>query len=175
MFLFFLFLWTMVSSSIVAGVPGPQYQKPTAKFALWELTASSHCGTSSFKYFGPNDKLVPVADCNKLLLDLWKDYHFTYELFNWENSTALADHFFVLATNGDCEFALKRLDGLDNIMLLGDQDIKEVVNSSIANSRDGVSFGTVEGQMNCDTDSPNSGEVNFEWTLRTPGSINWSG
>lgn len=52
-----------------------------------------------------------------MFLDLWKDYHFTYELSNWENSTALADHFFVLATYGDCEFALKRLDGLNNIML----------------------------------------------------------
>jgi len=50
--------------------------------------------------------------------------------------------------------------------------MKDVVSSSIASSRDGVAFETVEGQMNCDTDAGNKGEVNFEWTLRTPGSTN---
>ena len=50
--------------------------------------------------------------------------------------------------------------------------MKDLVGSSIASSRDGVAFETVEGQMNCDSDVGNSGEVNFEWTLRAPGSIN---
>lgn len=50
--------------------------------------------------------------------------------------------------------------------------MKDVVNSAIANSHKIVAFETVEGQMNCDTDAGNGGEVNFEWTLRTPGSIN---
>lgn len=50
--------------------------------------------------------------------------------------------------------------------------MKDVVQSAIASSSDGVNFETVEGQMNCDTDPGNGGEVNFEWTLRTPGSTN---
>lgn len=60
--------------------------------------------------------MVPAADCNKLLAE-WSSGHFTYELTRWEDSTALKDHFFILATNGSCEFALKRLDGLDNTIL----------------------------------------------------------
>lgn len=165
-------LLALICFGLAARVPDPQYQKPTTRFALWQQAPSSHCGTSSFTYFGHNDNLVPIADCNKLVLDLWKDNHFTYELSTWHNSTALADHFFVLATNGRCEFALKRLDGLDNTMLLGDQDIKDLVSGAVASSRDGDSFETVEGHMNCKTEPGNRGEVNFEWTLRTPGSIN---
>lgn len=60
--------------------------------------------------------MVPIADCNNLLAT-WGNDHFTYELSQWENSTALADHFFILATTGSCQFALKRLDGLDNTIL----------------------------------------------------------
>lgn len=57
---------------------------------------------------------------------------------------------------------------------LGDQDIRDVVNSSIASSRDGATFETVEGQMICDTEPGYIGNsvVNLEWTLRTPGSVN---
>jgi hypothetical protein len=50
--------------------------------------------------------------------------------------------------------------------------MKDVVGSSIASSHGGGVFETVEGQMNCNTDAGNEGEVNFEWTLRTPGSTN---
>lgn len=60
--------------------------------------------------------MVPIADCNNLVA-MWGYGHFTYELSHWENSTALTDHFFVLGTNGSCQFALKRLDGLDNTIL----------------------------------------------------------
>lgn len=60
--------------------------------------------------------MVPIADCNDLLAT-WNQNHFTYELSHWENSTALADHFFVLGTNGSCQFALKRLDGLNNTIM----------------------------------------------------------
>lgn len=60
--------------------------------------------------------MVPIADCNNLLT-WWGDVHFTYELTQWENSTGLADHFYVLTSNGSCQFALKRLDGLDNKIL----------------------------------------------------------
>jgi hypothetical protein len=60
--------------------------------------------------------MVPIEDCNNLLA-AWDQGHFTYELSFWENSTALADHFFVLGINGSCQFALKRLDGLNNTLL----------------------------------------------------------
>lgn len=60
--------------------------------------------------------MVPITDCNNLLAE-WSFGHFTYELSRWEDSTALKDHFFILATNGSCEFALKRLDGLNNTIL----------------------------------------------------------
>ncbi|KKY30594.1 hypothetical protein UCDDA912_g09452 [Diaporthe ampelina] len=120
---------------------------PTITYPVWETTASNHCGGSSFTYFGDKDKM-------------------------WENSTALADHFFVLATNGSCQFALKRLDGLDNTILLGDLDMTDVLRSSIASSRDSPAFETVEGQMNCGSDAGSDGEVNFERTLRDPGSTN---
>lgn len=60
--------------------------------------------------------MVPIADCNNILA-LWDQEHFTYELSQWVNSTALADHFFILETNGNCQFALKRLDGLDNTIM----------------------------------------------------------
>lgn len=52
-----------------------------------------------------------------MLSAYWKDYHYTYELSSWQNSTELADHFFILARYGDCEFALKRLDGINNMLL----------------------------------------------------------
>lgn len=55
---------------------------------------------------------------------------------------------------------------------LGDQDMKDLVHTSIASSRDGVTFETVEGQMNCNSNVANNGESNFEWTIRTPGSVN---
>lgn len=60
--------------------------------------------------------MVPISDCNNLLA-AWDYGHFTYELSQWQNSTALADHFFVLAANGSCHFALKRVDGLDNTIM----------------------------------------------------------
>lgn len=50
--------------------------------------------------------------------------------------------------------------------------MKDLIHSAIASSRDGVAFETVEGQMNCDSDVANDGAINFEWTLRTPGSTN---
>lgn len=60
--------------------------------------------------------MVPIADCNNLLA-AWNHNHFAYELSLWENSTALTDHFFMLGTNGSCQFALKRLDGLNNTLM----------------------------------------------------------
>ncbi|KAJ0124895.1 hypothetical protein J7T55_006238 [Diaporthe amygdali] len=151
--------------------PDPQYQKPNDVVAVEESSASNQCRDSSFSYLGDTDKMVPIADCNNLLA-LWDPGHFTYQLSCWENSTALADHFFVLAANGSCEFAIKSIDGLDNTIMLGDQDMKDLVHTSIASSRDGVTFETVEGQMNCNSDVANNGESNFEWTIRTPGSVN---
>ncbi|KAI3398767.1 hypothetical protein diail_8634, partial [Diaporthe ilicicola] len=61
---------------------------------------------------------------------------------------------------------------LVDIGRLGDQDVKDLIHSSIASSGDGVTFETVEGQMKCNSDVANNGEINFEWTLRTPGSTN---
>ena len=48
----------------------------------------------------------------------------------------------------------------------------DVLRSSIASSRDSPAFETVEGQMNCGSDAGSDGEVNFERTLRDPGSTN---
>lgn len=60
--------------------------------------------------------MVPISNCNDLLA-FWDEIHFTYQLSHWENSTALADHFFILTASAQCEFALKRLDGLNNTIM----------------------------------------------------------
>ncbi|KAL1861625.1 hypothetical protein Daus18300_008741 [Diaporthe australafricana] len=149
----------------------PQYQKPTIADPIWDSTPSNQCGSSTFNYFGNKDNMVPVSDCN-LLLAYWDQGRFTYLLSGWEDSTALEDHFAVVVGKGKCEFALKRLDGLNNTIMLGGQDTKDLITSAILSSRNAVTFETVEGQMNCNSDVANDGAINIEWTLRTPGSTN---
>lgn len=73
------------------------------------------CQGSTFGVIG--DGKILISDCQAILDDLEGRSGFDLRLTLWQNSTALEDHFWTYVTSGSCQFALKRVDGLNTTVL----------------------------------------------------------
>lgn len=96
------------------GHDGPAYQKPDIHPSYVQPEYQNFCGDSSFKAIGPDGEIL-VADC-QALVNSWGTDYFQYVLSDWEDTTALNDHFWTVATNNTCQFGIKRVDGLQNVV-----------------------------------------------------------
>lgn len=77
-----------------------------------EQPDTPQCQDSTFRAFGADE--ICVADCQAIRDNLgarWLGFMLT--LRSWQDSTGRADHFWTYATAGSCQFALKRVDGLN--------------------------------------------------------------
>ncbi|KUI60688.1 hypothetical protein VP1G_07856 [Cytospora mali] len=134
--------------------------------------ASKVCTNSDFNVTGSDD--IVVEDCQAILKN-WQNTYFTTDLYEWTNAT-VAKPDITLVTQGTCEIAVKRPAGftpVDDLVVIGDQDIKDLINESIelAKVGDSTKLGTVDGTMNCTTadDPSNTRNGTIDWTLRKAG------
>lgn len=114
----------------------------------------------------------------EVALQGWGNSSFNVEMYEWVDITdGMRDT--KLINHGTCQLAMKRLGGysssLDDLLVIGDQDLRVLMNTSIEMARfgDGTKLHVVDGSMNCttpaDSDSPRGGTI--YWTLRRTGII----
>lgn len=112
--LFGLILVVLAVTSTTTAVD-PLYQTPGRVEQSNEVGPDpAQCQNSTLSVIGDGEILV--SDCEAILNDLKAGDDFILSLSLWQNSTALVDHFWTYVTAGSCQFALKRVDGLNNVV-----------------------------------------------------------
>ncbi|ROV95759.1 hypothetical protein VPNG_08766 [Cytospora leucostoma] len=147
----------------------PQYQVPNAEGKSISREPSKVCGNSKFNVVGGGDILV--EDCEAILKE-WQATYFNISLWDWVNASNASTPF-KLSAQGTCEISLMRVGGYtddnDDLLVIGDSDLKGLINQSIELARvgDGTKLETVNGTMNCSTpnDSDNRQNGIIDWTL----------
>lgn len=110
-----LYLMAFAATATYAAVD-PLYSIPgRVQQENYVETDYTQCQGSTFDVIGDGDILI--SDCQAILDDLEGRSGFIMRLTLWQNSTGLEDHFWTYVTSGSCQFALKRVDGLDTTVL----------------------------------------------------------
>ncbi|ROW06433.1 hypothetical protein VMCG_04307 [Cytospora schulzeri] len=171
-----------VAHLVVNSCLAAEYQVPGIFKNLTTGEPSKTCSDSTFDVVGGG--VILARDCGKLIqrttseaiIQGWQGNSFSVEMYEWTNATdGMSD--IKLVNQGTCQLVIKRLGGysssLDDLLIIGDQDLKDLMNTSIelAKFGDGTKLHTVDGSMNCTTsmDPDNSQEGTIYWTLRKTG------
>lgn len=106
----------LTATAAAAAADGPLWQIPGRVSKSANPTTDgpdNQCSMSTFDGIGEGEILI--SDCEAILDALeGEDQGFILALSIWRDSTALEDHFWTYVTSGTCQFALKRVDGLND-------------------------------------------------------------